>query len=102
MRAILLILILGVVLLIAAMATGFLDISQTRQARVPDIESSDGAIRANDGQAPAFDIETGKIELGTRSANVAVPKVEVKRDQAEIAVPSLEVSGAKDSEANAN
>jgi len=102
MRAIFLILILAVVALIAAIATGFLDISQTREARAPDLEASDGAIRAQGGQPPAFEVQTGSVEVGTRETNVAVPKVEVKRDKAKVAVPSLEVRQAGEAQANAN
>ncbi|MDP9422149.1 MAG: hypothetical protein M3Q19_04835 [Pseudomonadota bacterium] len=102
MRPILLILILAVVAVIAAVATGFLDISQTREARAPDLEASDGAIRAQGGQSPAFEVQTGSVEVGTREANVAVPKVEVKRDKAKVAVPSLEVRQAGEAQANAN
>ena len=46
MRAIFLILIVAVVVLIAAFATGYLDISQTRQAKAPAIEAASGAICA--------------------------------------------------------
>lgn len=102
MRAILLILILAVVILIAAIASGFLDISQTRPAEVPRIESSDGQIRAREGQAPAFDVDTGSVELGTTTANVAVPKVEVSRDKASVPVPKIEVKKPGQESANAN
>lgn len=102
MRAILLILILAVVALIAAVATGFVDISQTREARAPNLEASDGAIRAEGGQPPAFEVQTGSVEVGTREANVAVPKVEVKPGQTEVQVPSVEVRKAKEPQSNAH
>ena len=79
MRAILLILILAVVILIVAIATGFLDINQVRGAKAPDIDASRNGVTATGGQAPAFDIETGSVAVGTREANVAVPTLEVKR-----------------------
>lgn len=102
MRAILLILILGVVALIAAFATGLVDVSQTRDARAPNLEASDGAIRAEGGQSPAFEVQTGSVEVGTRDANVAVPKVEVKPGQTTVAVPSVEVRRPEEGQANAN
>src|SRR5262245_26021163 len=101
MRAILLILILAVVGLIAAFATGYLDISQTRGARAPTVEASGGAIRATGGQPPAFEVQTGSVEVGQREANVAVPKVEVKRDTAKVNVPVVEVRRAQESQQNA-
>ena len=102
MRGILLILILAVVALIAAFATGFIDISQTREARVPSVEARDGTIRARGGQPPAFEMQTGSVEVGTREANVAVPKIEVKREKAKIGVPSVEVRQAEEAKGNAN
>jgi hypothetical protein len=102
MRAILLILILAVVALIAAFATGYLDVSQTREASVPRIETSDGAIRAQGGQPPAFQVERGSVELGTREANVAVPKIEVKRDKAKVEVPAVEIRPAEESKKKAD
>ncbi len=73
MRAVLLILILAVVILIAAIATGFLDINQVRGAKAPDIDASRNGVTAQGGQAPAFDIETGSVAVGSRQTNVAVP-----------------------------
>ena len=101
MRAILLVMILGVVALIAAFATGLVGVSQTREARAPAIEVENGAIRAESGQSPAFDVQTGSVEVGTREANVAVPKIELKRDQARVDVPSVEVRPAKEASENA-
>ena len=102
MRAILLILMLVVVALIAAFATGYVDISQTRGARAPKLEASDGSIRAQGGQSPAFEVQTGSVEMGTREANVAVPKIEVKRDKAKVNVPSVEIRSPEEAGNNAN
>jgi hypothetical protein len=102
MRAILLILILVVVGLIAAFATGYIDISQTREARAPGLEASNGSIRAEGGQAPQFEVQTGSVEVGTREANVAVPKIEVKRDKAKVDVPNVAVRPAEEAQGNAN
>jgi hypothetical protein len=73
MRAILLILILAVVVLIGAIATGMLDISQTRAVKTPDVDVSRNGITATGGQAPAFDVETGTVSVGTKQTNVVVP-----------------------------
>ena len=77
MRAILLVLILAVVAIIVAIASGFLDINQVRGARAPDIDASRSGVTASGGQAPAFDIETGSVGVGTRDANVKVPTLQV-------------------------
>jgi hypothetical protein len=101
MRAILLILIIAVVALIAALQTGLIDINQTRPATAPTVEAGDGAIRTQAGQAPAFEVETGTVGVGTREANVAVPQVEVRRGQATVKVPAVDVRRAGE-EANQN
>jgi len=101
MRAILLILILVVVALIAVIGTGYVDISQTRGARAPTVAASDGTIRAQGGQSPAFEVQTGSIEVGTREANVAIPKIEVKRDEKGVKVPTMEIRPAEDAQQNA-
>ena len=101
MRAVLLILIIAVITLIAGIGTGYIDISQTRQAKIPSIEADNGAIRAKGGQTPAFDVQTGSVEVGTREANVTVPKVEVKRDAKSVNVPVVEVRRPQESQPNA-
>lgn len=80
MRAVILILILVVVALIAAIQTGFLDIDQTRSAEIPQVSANGSAITTEGGQAPAFDVQTGTVAVGTNPANVTVqvPTVEVR------------------------
>ncbi len=73
MRTVFLILIIGVLALIAAVATGFLDISQTRGAQAPQISASGKGVTASGGQAPAFDVQTGTVSVGAQPANVTVP-----------------------------
>ena len=77
MRAIIFILIIAVVGLIVAVATGFLDISQTRGAKAPQLSSTGNGVTAKGGQTPAFDVETGSVSLGTKPRQVQVPTVTV-------------------------
>ena len=77
MRPIILILILLVVAALIAIATGFLDINQTRGAEVPEVSAAGNGVTATGGQAPAFDVETGSVAVGTTRANVVVPTVKV-------------------------
>ena len=81
MRAVILILILAVVALIVAIQTGFLDIRQTRGAEAPEISADANGVTAAGGQAPAFDVETGKVAIGgtDRNVTVQVPTIEVQR-----------------------
>ncbi len=78
MRAIFLILIIVVVALIAAISVGLIDIRQTRPAIAPTVQAGDGRVITRPGQAPAFDVETGSIGVGTRDTQVRVPSVEVR------------------------
>ena len=77
MRAILLVLILAVAAIIALVATGLVDIRQIRGARAPNISATSNGVTAKGGQAPAFDIETGSVSVGTRDAKVKVPALRV-------------------------
>ena len=77
MRAIIFILILAVVAVLIAVATGFLDITQTRGAQVPDVSADRSGVSARGGQTPTFDVETGSVAVGTTEKNVTVPTMQV-------------------------
>ena len=77
MRAILLVLILAVVAIIALVATGLIDPKLVQGAQAPDVDVSRNGVTASGGQAPAFDIETGSVGVGTRDATVKVPAITV-------------------------
>lgn len=79
MRAIILILILAIVVLLIGVGSGFIDINQTRGAKVPDISATNNGVVAQGGQTPAFDVETGQVKVGAKDATVKVPAVEVVR-----------------------
>jgi hypothetical protein len=81
MRTVILVLIVAVVALIIAIQTGFLDIRQTRSAEAPNISANEAGVTATGGQAPAFDVETGKVAIGSKDQNVTVqvPTVELQR-----------------------
>jgi len=78
MRAVLLILILAVLVVLAGVATGFIDINQIRGAQAPEVSATHNGVVAKGGQTPAFDVQTGSVEVGTRNATVKVPALEVK------------------------
>jgi hypothetical protein len=77
MRALILILILIVVAVLAAVATGYVDINQIRGAKAPEVSATGNGVSAKGGQAPAFDIQTGSVQVGTRNATVTLPDVKV-------------------------
>jgi hypothetical protein len=94
MRAILLILIIVVIAIIAAVATGFVDINQIRGGRTPEVATTTSGVTAKDGQAPAFDVQTGSVKVGVGEANVTVPKVKLEQENKQIRVPKFEVQPA--------
>jgi hypothetical protein len=79
MRAILFVLIIAIVVVIAGISTGFLDINQIRGAKAPQISATGNGVTAKGGQAPAFDVETGSVKVGTKEKTVRVPALEVEK-----------------------
>jgi hypothetical protein len=77
MRAVLFVIIVAVLAVLAALATGFLDINQVRGAKAPQVSATRNGVTAKGGQAPAFEVETGSVEVGTRKATVKVPDLRV-------------------------
>lgn len=79
MRAIIFILIIAILALIAAVATGFLDINQVRGGKAPQVATSGTGVSARGGQAPAFDVQTGSVKVGSTQTTVKVPTIEVQK-----------------------
>ena len=77
MRAILLILMVAVVAIIIAIASGFLHLNQTQPARAPSVAVGNAGVTTTGGQAPRFEVETGSVSVGTERRDVALPKVNV-------------------------
>jgi hypothetical protein len=81
MRAVLFVLIVVVLAVLIALWSGFLNIDQIRGAKAPAISATHNGVVAKGGQAPAFDVETGSVEIGTTNTTVKVPNLTVKRPQ---------------------
>jgi hypothetical protein len=79
MRALLFIIIVIVIAVLVALATGFLDINQIRGARAPQVAVTGNGVTAKGGQAPAFDVQTGSVKVGTKETTVKVPALEVQK-----------------------
>lgn len=73
MRAILLVLMLIIVGLLVLFSTGLLNLNQTEPAVPPQVSVNANGVTTTAGQAPAFDVETGSVTVGTKPANVTVP-----------------------------
>jgi hypothetical protein len=76
-----------VVAVIAAFAFGLIDVNQTKETKMPEV-----AVQG--GQAPAFDVDTAKVSVGTKETSVEVPKVEVGTTNADVELPTVDVEKA--------
>lgn len=54
----------------ATLALSACDVDQTQELEVPEVD-------VEGGQAPAFDVETADVEVGTEETTVEVPTVDV-------------------------
>jgi hypothetical protein len=79
MRTVILILVILILAAIAAIATGFVDINQIRGARAPEVSTTQNGIVTRGGQAPAFDVQTGSVTVGSKQTTVNVPALEVQK-----------------------
>jgi hypothetical protein len=88
LRTIIFVLVIVILVVIAGIATGFIDINQIRGAQTPQISATGNGVTAKGGQAPAFEVETGSVKVGTQQKTVKVPTLEVQKpagNQAEVA-----------------
>lgn len=74
MRGLLLILVIVVIAAIAAIKLGYIDVSQTKLGALPSVAVSGGS-------APAFDVKTANVSVGSENKTVAVPTVKVQKPQ---------------------
>ena len=79
LRTIVFILIIVVILVIAGIASGLVDINQIRGAKAPQISATSNGVTAKGGQAPAFDVETGSVKVGSTQKTVQVPTLQVQK-----------------------
>ena len=80
--------IVAVVLVVAAFAFGLIDIDQTKETKLPEV-----AVQG--GQAPAFDVDAAKVEVGSTKTDVTVPKVDVSSEKVGVEVPTVDVEKAE-------
>lgn len=68
--------------LVIALAFGYLRVRQTQTAKLPEVS-------VQGGQAPKFDVDAAKVDVGTKQTSIPVPKVETKREP--ITLPTVDV-----------
>ncbi|MBY8829304.1 hypothetical protein [Hephaestia mangrovi] len=72
MRTLLALLGLIVIVVVVLMAFGFINIDQTRPAKMPSIS-------VQGGQAPQFSANVASVDVGTKNETVQVPDVRVNK-----------------------
>ena len=68
MRGVLALVAVVVLLLIVGVATGFINLGQTQEAKLPRVEG---------GQLPKFDADVGDVDVGTKTETIEVPTIDV-------------------------
>ncbi|HET8613240.1 MAG TPA: hypothetical protein VFL92_10785 [Sphingomonas sp.] len=72
MRAILVLLVIIVILLIAAIALGYINVSQTRPGALPTVQ-------VKGGQTPEFNVQTANVSVGSENHVVQTPTINVQK-----------------------
>ncbi|EDZ44731.1 hypothetical protein [Leisingera daeponensis] len=60
-------------ILVLVFAVYMIDIDQTQETRLPDVD-----VNVEGGQLPEFEAEVGDIETGTKDVTVTVPTVDIQ------------------------
>lgn len=79
------------VVALAVLAFYMIDIDQTQEAALPDVD-----VTVEGGQMPKFEAEVGSIDVVEEEVTVEVPNVEVTMEEETVTVPSLEVTTPRD------
>ena len=69
-RFVLAILIIAVVLVIVALATGFMSLRTEGELKAPSVD-----INATGGTLPKVDVDTKEVVVGTTAANISAPGI---------------------------
>jgi hypothetical protein len=79
MRAVVLILILAILAAIAAVVTGYVNVTNFH-GQPPTVTATRNSVTVNGGQPPSFDVQAGSVKVGTKETKVTVPtSVEIRK-----------------------
>lgn len=70
------------VAVVGAAALYLVDVDQTKEARLPDVD-----VQVEEGQMPAFDVDVADVSVGSKDVDVKVPTVGVETKTIEVEVP---------------
>ena len=73
-----------IIAVVAAFAFGLIDIDQTKETKLPEVA-------VEGGQAPAFDVKTADVDVGTKATNVTLPTVDVGTTKESVELPTVDV-----------
>jgi len=85
-RTVLVILAIVALVLVVLLATGILNVNQTKDGALPDVDVS-----AEGGQVPEFDVDAKEVVVGTTERNVSVPDVDIDTKETTVDVPVVGV-----------
>lgn len=77
--------------LVAVVAAGtmyFVEVDQTQEAELPNVD-----VTIEGGQAPDYDITTGSVDVESKEKEVLVPKIILEEET--VTVPDVEVKPAE-------
>jgi flagellar basal body-associated protein FliL len=89
MRALIVVLIIVILAILALVGSGFVRLNQTREAKAPEVSATRNGVTATGGQAPAFDVATGSVKVGTKETTVKVPSLVVENASKNQAQPVI-------------
>lgn len=72
---------------VAGAAIYMVDIDQTEEARLPDVDVS-----VEEGNMPKFDAKVGSVDVTEEEVTVATPDVDVSMEESTITVPGIKVT----------
>ena len=75
-----------VALVVAAFAFGFVNIDQVREGKAPTVK-----LETSGGQAPVFDVETAKINVGSKQETVETPTLDIGSKKSTVDVPTISI-----------
>lgn len=81
---------------VLAFAIFMIDIDQTEETRLPDVNVS-----VEGGQLPEFKADVGDIDTGTKEVTVTVPTVDIQSPEEEAAEEAAQNTGAEPAEEEA-
>jgi hypothetical protein len=79
-------LVIVAALVVAAFAFGLVNVDQISSGKAPGIK-----VETTAGEAPVFDVQTARIDIGKKQETVQVPTVDVGSKDKNVTVPTVSI-----------